>query len=142
ATFGRWPGSSSQCETKRAAARIGPTVCEDEGPIPILNRSKRLTAMARVPCDCRLFYARPGRLARYLNAMRLTLIQRDDCQLCDEAWDVLAAAGVPDFDPLWIDGDIGLEARYRTRIPVLRREDSGAELDWPFDAGTVQGFLA
>ncbi|HLS84420.1 MAG TPA: glutaredoxin family protein [Arenimonas sp.] len=74
--------------------------------------------------------------------MRLTLIQRDDCQLCDEAWDVLAAAGVPDFDPLWIDGDIGLEARYGTRIPVLRREDSGAELDWPFDAGTVQGFLA
>jgi hypothetical protein len=74
--------------------------------------------------------------------MRLTLIQRDDCQLCDEAWEVLAAAGVPDFDPLWIDGDLGLEARYGTRIPVLRREDTGAELDWPFDAEAVRGFLA
>jgi hypothetical protein len=28
----------------RAAARIGPTVCEDEGPMPILNKSKVLTA--------------------------------------------------------------------------------------------------
>ena len=27
---------------KAAAAFIGPTVCEDEGPIPILKRSKML----------------------------------------------------------------------------------------------------
>ena len=73
--------------------------------------------------------------------MRLTLIQRDDCALCDLAWECLAQAGVADFDPLWIDGDFGLEARYGERIPVLRREDSGAELDWPFDAGTLRAFL-
>ena len=29
---------------KRAAARIGPTVCELDGPMPIENRSKTLTA--------------------------------------------------------------------------------------------------
>ena len=74
--------------------------------------------------------------------MRLTLIQRDECELCDLAWERLADAGVADFDPLWIDGDLGLEARYGERIPVLRREDSGAELDWPFDAGAVRAFVA
>ncbi len=73
--------------------------------------------------------------------MKLTLIQRDDCHLCDQAWETMAAAGVPDFDPLWIDDDIGLQARYGTRIPVLRREDTGAELDWPFDAAALSAFL-
>lgn len=71
----------------------------------------------------------------------LTLIQRDDCHLCDQAWERLAEAGVPDFDPLWIDDDLGLQARYGTRIPVLRREDTGAELDWPFDAAALRDFL-
>jgi hypothetical protein len=37
--------SCSHLPAKRAAARIGPTVCEDEGPMPILKRSKTLTAI-------------------------------------------------------------------------------------------------
>lgn len=73
--------------------------------------------------------------------MNLSLFQRDDCPLCDEAYEVLAAAGVPDFDPIWIDGDAALEGLYGTRVPVLRREDSAAELDWPFDADQVRRFL-
>ena len=74
--------------------------------------------------------------------MNLTLFQRDECPLCDEAHLVLLEAGVEDFDPIWIDGDLGLEALYGDRVPVLRREDSGAELGWPFDAARVRGFLA
>jgi hypothetical protein len=74
--------------------------------------------------------------------MALTLIQRDNCHLCDLAWEVLAAAGVGDFDPLWIDGDMGLEARYGIRVPVLRNENSGEEIDWPFDAAAVQRLAA
>ena len=74
--------------------------------------------------------------------MKLTLIQRDQCHLCDLAWEALAAAGVADFDPLWIDDDFGLQARYGERIPVLRREDTGAEMDWPFDASALLEFLA
>jgi hypothetical protein len=74
--------------------------------------------------------------------MNLTLFQRDECPLCDEAHEQLLAAGVPDFDPIWIDGDAGLEGFYGARVPVLRREDSGAELDWPFDAARVRAFLA
>jgi hypothetical protein len=74
--------------------------------------------------------------------MKLTLIQRDHCHLCDLAWEQLAAAGVADFDPLWIDDDLGLQAHYGERIPVLRREDTGAELDWPFAAESLRAFLA
>ena len=74
--------------------------------------------------------------------MQLTLFQRDDCPLCDEAYACLLQAGVADFDPIWIDGDLGLEALYGDRVPVLRREDSGAELGWPFEAEAVKRFLA
>jgi Glutaredoxin-like domain (DUF836) len=31
--------------------------------------------------------------------------------------------------------------RYGLRIPVLRRCDNGAELDWPFDGAQVVDFL-
>lgn len=31
--------------------------------------------------------------------------------------------------------------RYAVRIPVLRRCDTGAELNWPFDAEQVVAFL-
>jgi hypothetical protein len=74
--------------------------------------------------------------------MQLTLFQRDDCPLCDEAYECLVAAGVADFEPLWIDGDAALEGKYGARVPVLRREDSGAELAWPFSPEQVRHFLA
>ena len=54
----------------------------------------------------------------------LTLIQRDDCALCDQAWEVLHQAGVRDFETLYIDGDAMLEAGYGTRVPVLRQGDA------------------
>ncbi|HBK56511.1 MAG TPA: NrdH-redoxin [Xanthomonadales bacterium] len=73
------------------------------------------------------------------------LYQRDECQLCDRALEVMAAAGVGEFDSVWIDEHPGLTARYGTRVPVLARpaagNDAGAELDWPFDAETVRAFL-
>ena len=73
--------------------------------------------------------------------MRLRLFQRDDCPLCDEALAVLAAARTPDFEPVWIDEDTTLEARYGERVPVLRDELSDTELDWPFDADQVRAFV-
>jgi glutaredoxin len=74
--------------------------------------------------------------------MNLSLYQRDDCPLCDEAYEILAAAGVPDFEPVWIEGDAALEARYGARVPVLRRNEDGAELDWPFTVSSLQAFLS
>ncbi|MBS0383457.1 MAG: glutaredoxin family protein [Proteobacteria bacterium] len=73
--------------------------------------------------------------------MQLCLYQRDDCKLCDEAVALLARVRAPDFESLWIDDDADLEARYGTRVPVLRDEDSGRELDWPFDAAALREFL-
>ncbi len=74
--------------------------------------------------------------------MQLILYQRDDCALCDEALHMLAEAKVPAFESCWIDGDDALEARYGIRVPVLRDEDSGRELEWPFDAATARAFVA
>ncbi len=69
----------------------------------------------------------------------LVLIQRDDCALCDEAWEILHAAGVRDFEAVYIDGDAALEARYGRRVPVL--VNGTRELDWPFDAERLRHWL-
>jgi hypothetical protein len=73
--------------------------------------------------------------------MRLILYQRDECKLCDEALAVLAAARAPEFESVWIDEDGDLEARYGTRVPVLRDAGSGRELEWPFAPDDVRRFV-
>jgi hypothetical protein len=72
----------------------------------------------------------------------LILYQRDYCHLCDLALAVLAEARAPEFDSVWVDDTAELEQRYGTRVPVLRDDRNGRELDWPFDAAAVRGFLA
>ena len=71
----------------------------------------------------------------------LTLYTRDDCHLCDQAIALLAEARAPDFESIWIDDNATLEARYGERIPVLRNDQTGEELDWPFDVATLTAFL-
>lgn len=73
---------------------------------------------------------------------RYILYQRDDCHLCDLALEALAQARLPEPESVFIDDDPGLEARYGTRVPVLRDPRSGAELDWPFSADDVRRWLA
>ena len=68
----------------------------------------------------------------------LTLYQRDDCHLCDQALAVLAQARAPEFESVFIDDDDALEARYGMRVPVLRDAASGRELDWPFDEAVLR----
>ena len=70
--------------------------------------------------------------------MALILFQRDHCHLCDKALAVMAEARAPDFDSVFIDDDPALEARYGLRVPVLRDDARGIELDWPFDAAAVR----
>jgi hypothetical protein len=74
--------------------------------------------------------------------MRLVLFQRDNCHLCDLALDLLARLRVPEFESVFIDDDVALEARYGERIPVLRNADSGGEIDWPFAPSAVVELLA
>ncbi|MCC7248368.1 MAG: glutaredoxin family protein [Lysobacter sp.] len=72
--------------------------------------------------------------------MPYVLYQRDDCHLCDLALAVLAEAGMPAFESVFIDADDALEAIYGHRVPVLRCGNDW-ELDWPFDAATVAASL-
>ncbi|MCC4602519.1 glutaredoxin family protein [Xanthomonas campestris] len=72
--------------------------------------------------------------------MALTLYQRDDCHLCDQAIEVLAQVRAGDFRSVFIDDDDALEAVYGTRVPVLR-DAHGRELAWPFDGARVRAWL-
>ena len=95
----------------------------------------------------RLFYAfamnRPPAAQHFPGIDRLPLIlyQRDDCHLCDLALEVLARAHAPEFESVFIDDDAALQERYGVRVPVLRNDDTGGELDWPFDTDRLQAFL-
>jgi len=71
----------------------------------------------------------------------LTLFRRDECELCDHAERALQDAGVASFERVAIGWDGSLAERYGERLPVLVRGDSGAELDWPFDSGSLRHFL-
>ena len=54
----------------------------------------------------------------------------------------MAEARTPDFDSVFIEDAPTLEARYGLRVPVLRDDARDIELDWPFDAEKLRGFLA
>lgn len=66
------------------------------------------------------------------------------CHLCEVAEALLTRT--PLAEPIAVDAiDIAqsesLVARYGTRIPVLRRDDTGEELDWPFTQQQLLAFL-
>lgn len=109
--------------------------------MPILKRSNTLTAMAVLLIDGgdQLFYASPSAIRSRMSD--LILYQRDYCHLCDQAVAVLAEARAPDFDSVWVDDTAELARRYGTRVPVLRDDSNGRELDWPFDAAAVSEFI-
>ena len=50
----------------------------------------------------------------------------------------MAEARAPDFESVFIEDAAELEARYGLRVPVLRDDQQGIELDWPFDAAAVR----
>jgi len=70
----------------------------------------------------------------------LIMYTRNGCHLCDQAAALLDRAGIV-WRPVDIDDDAKLGKEYGLRIPVLRRPNSGSELDYPFDEAGVQEFL-
>lgn len=77
-----------------------------------------------------------------LRAMQILVILygTEFCHLCDEAEAVLIEVGIG-ADFIDITEDDALLEKYGTRIPVLQRMDTGAELGWPFDATAISRFL-
>ena len=73
--------------------------------------------------------------------MRLILYRREECPLCEHAEAALRGAGVEAWDAVDVGWEGPLEERYGTRVPVLVRADSGAELAWPFDPPGIRRFL-
>ncbi len=73
--------------------------------------------------------------------MNLLLYGTRYCHLCEQAEALLEAAGIA-AEYVDIASDDALLEKYRIRIPVLRRDDSGAELGWPFDGPALQQFIA
>jgi len=76
--------------------------------------------------------------------LSLTFFTTEGCHLCEQAMDLLVRT--PLESPVPVDVvDIAeseiLTAVYGTRIPVLRRADTGEELGWPFDENAVIDFL-
>jgi hypothetical protein len=74
--------------------------------------------------------------------MELTLYANPGCHLCEQALELLQGR-LNGFKLriVEIEGDLALVYRYGVRIPVLRRSDTGAELDWPFDETALAEFL-
>lgn len=66
---------------------------------------------------------------------------RDGCHLCEQALEMLQAAGLAQaLESVDIDSDPQLGVDFGLRIPVLARAD-GQSLDWPFDAEQARVFL-
>ena len=76
-------------------------------------------------------------------SISLTLFGTTACHLCDECLLLtrpLEGNGVA-VRQVDIVEDLALLERYQLRVPVLRRDDTGAELDWPFDLGQLMDWL-
>lgn len=73
--------------------------------------------------------------------MKVELYGTAFCHLCDEAGALLRATEVS-IEYIDIAEHEAALARYGKLIPVVRRQDNGAELGWPFDAQVLAGFLA
>lgn len=71
---------------------------------------------------------------------RLILYSTVGCHLCEAARQVIGQTLGIDVTEVDIAERNDLLARYGTRIPVLQRTDTGAELDWPFGAGDVRAW--
>jgi len=68
------------------------------------------------------------------------LYSTKSCHLCEQAEEILHKAGITAINVDIVEDD-NLFERYRLRIPVLKRFDNDAELDWPFDAAAASHFL-
>ncbi|MDF0752330.1 glutaredoxin family protein [Marinobacter sp. 71-i] len=76
--------------------------------------------------------------------MELTFYTTSQCHLCELAEALLVNTPMP--EPVPVDAvDIAqseqLVKLYGTRIPVLRRNDTSEELDWPFTRDQLINFL-
>ncbi|MCP4411622.1 MAG: glutaredoxin family protein [Gammaproteobacteria bacterium] len=76
--------------------------------------------------------------------LSITLYSTENCHLCEEALTLCQPyinQGLVRVQSIDIVDDDELYRNYAIRIPVLKREDSGNEMGWPFDDNMLQKFL-
>ena len=76
--------------------------------------------------------------------MVFTLLGTEDCHLCDVAKSiVIEVASIHPIEVYLedISESSQLIDRYGEKIPVFRHDESGQELDWPFDRAGLQQWL-
>ncbi|WP_020166853.1 MULTISPECIES: glutaredoxin family protein [Methylotenera] len=71
----------------------------------------------------------------------LYLYSTSHCHLCELAQTLLTELNVETVNIVEIADDDQLLLEYGIRIPVLKREDTKAELDWPFNSADIALFL-
>ena len=71
----------------------------------------------------------------------LVLYATSGCHLCEQADRVIRHAVTIPFRTVEITDDECLLRSYGLRIPVLRRLDTGEELNWPFDAAAIRRLM-
>ena len=73
----------------------------------------------------------------------LKLYTTSHCHLCDEAYSlVMQLCSTDQVSLIEISEDHDLMNSYGTRIPVLQRLDTLAELGWPFNSQELVKFLS
>jgi len=70
----------------------------------------------------------------------VNLFSTSGCHLCAEAEAILRQVGITAAKIDILDDD-NLFDKYSLRIPVVKRIDNGAELNWSFDAVSLLRFL-
>ncbi len=73
-------------------------------------------------------------------SVKLILYGTPNCHLCEQAEAVLQASGM-EAEHIDIAQNDALLEKYGVTIPVVKREDTGAELGWPFDVTAARIFI-
>ncbi len=71
----------------------------------------------------------------------LYLYSTSHCHLCESAQALLNELNIQAVTTVEISDNDQLLLEYGTRIPVLKREDTNTELDWPFNLTDIRLFL-
>ncbi len=73
---------------------------------------------------------------------QLILYYQPECHLCDEAEELIQAAGLDEgCVRVDIETDLELLKRYAIHVPVLKHKSDERELFWPFNREDLAAFL-
>lgn len=73
---------------------------------------------------------------------QLNLYSTSHCHLCELAYSLVTqSSNNTEINLIEIAENETLLIQYGSRIPVLQRQDTQAELDWPFNETSIREFL-